>query len=650
MTWGQFLPSVAMALALGLLPGWLVVRAGGMRGFFGLAAAPAVSVSLVAGSAIAGGILGVPFGLVPVAVATVAAGVVALAFSWLRGRARAESLHAFPGRNWAWWGALAIAAALWARHIRNVLDVPDSFSQTFDNVWHLNAVRYILDSGDGSSLTVAHLNSSNGGFYPAAFHDLAALVTMFNGGHLTMGVNAVAAVICGVVWPLSAMFLVRSTFRPSVPTTLGVGVLAASFTAFPLLFLDFGILYANLLGLALVPVVIGVVVQLGGLGEDRWIDWPTGVILLVATVPALLVAHPNAFMLLLLVASALMVAVIARQAVRLWAREDRGARPWLRIAIPAVVIAATVVAWPILRPGTSVDDWPAPLSTPAALGHALLNAPLWQMANWTVSILMVIGIAVAARRRVTWLAGAWGVVVFFWLVVSSFVSTEFRLLLVGIWYNDSSRFAANLPILALPLAALGTDWVVRRTGEVLTVLPRVGRLLQPRLLTALLSVAVVVVAVAGTQRTTAMDMAVDSASGLYQITPESPLVNSDEYAILSMLPDLVPPDAVIANNPWNGSALAYALEGRRVTAPHILYGETPLREIVRVRLDEAETDPVVCLLLEQEDVRYVLDFGSMDVHGVAYPWPGFDQLSQDAGFVEIARRGDAALYEITACG
>lgn len=650
MTWGEFAPSVAYAALLLLLPGWLVVRAGGMRGFFGLAAAPAVSVSLVAGSAIAGGILGVPFGLLPPAVATAAGIVVGLAFSWLRGRARSELRSEFPTRSWGWWAGLAIAAVLWARHLRNALGAPDSFSQTFDNVWHLNAVRYIVDSGNGSSLSVANLNSSGGGFYPAAFHDLAALVTQLNGGHLTAAVNAVAAVICAVVWPLAAMFLVRASFRPAFASTVGVGVLAASFPGFPLLLLDFGVLYANLLGLALLPIVIGVVAQLGNLGTDRWIDWPTGTILLVATVPALLVAHPNAFMLLLLVASCLMVAVIVRQGVRLGTRAGDGPVVWLRLALAAAVIVGTVLVWPVLRPGTAVHDWPAPLSTPASLGHALLNAPLLYMANWTVSILMVVGLVLAARRHLLWLAGAWAVVVYFWLVVSSFGSTEFRLLLVGIWYNDSSRFAANLPILALPLAALGVDWIVTRVAALLGALPGLASRLTPARLAALLAVLTVAVGVAGTQFTTSMDTAVAKTRALYQIRPDSPLVNSDEYAVLMRVPDLVPPDAVIANNPWNGSALAYALTGRHVTAPHILYGDTPLREVVRDRLDDAETDPEVCPLVREENVRYVLDFGPMGVHGVAYDYAGLDDLEPRRGFVELARVGDAALYEMTVCG
>lgn len=649
LTWVDMAPSLAMAAALVLLPGLLVLFAGGMRGFWALAAAPPVSVVLVGGSAVLAPLVGQPWGLAPPLALTFVATVIALGFRWLRLRLPASHRHDFAPAGWAPWVAVALSLLLWARHLRNVLGRPDAFSQTFDNVWHLNAVHHMVVTGDASSLSIAHLNSSGGGFYPAAFHDLAALVTQLNGNHLTMAVNAVAAVVCAVVWPLGVQFLVRAAFRPSVATTVGIGVLAASFPAFPLLFLDFGILYANLLGLALLPVGAGIVAQMAGLGEDRWLDWPRGWILLVVTIPALLLSHPNAFMSLLMVSATLMVAVLWRQGNRLW--RDRGDRAaWVRVGFAAFVIALAFYLWPLLRPGTSVDDWPAPLSTPAAVGHAVTNAPLHGMASWMVSLLMVIGIGVALRRRLVWMVGAWSVVVYFWLVISSFDSTEYRLELVGIWYNDSSRFAANLPLVALPLAALGVqgvlEWATRALGRLRSGERLASRPWFPWLLAGLVAVGLVL----GTQRTASMNDAVERAKVLYQVRPDSPLLTSDEYALVMRLPELVPPDAVIANNPWNGSALAYALAGREVTAPHILYGETPLRDVVRDRLDEAGTDPSVCPLLREDHVTYALDMGTLGVHGAQNVYGGFDRLADAPGFEEVAREGDAVLYRITACG
>lgn len=648
MSWLTFLPDLLVVAALVLLPGALVLVAGGMRGFFALAAAPAVSVTLVAGGAVLASMARVPWGWLPVVAMTAVAVVVALGFAWLRRRLLGERGLAFPSAGWAWWAALGLAVVLGACHMRNVLDTPDAFSQTFDNVWHLNAIHHMVVTGDASSLTVAFLNSSGGGFYPAAFHDLAAFVTLYNGGGLLPAVNAVTSIIVGVVWPLSCLFLVRCAFVPRDATVVAVGVLTASFTGFPLLLVNFGVLYANLLGLALLPAVLGVVVQVAGLGQDRWLDTPRAVVLLVAMVPALLLSHPNAFMSLLLVSSAFMVFVIGRLAVGLF-REPRRLASWVGLALALAVIGATFFAWPRLRPGTSVDDWPPPLSTPSAVGYALTNAPLEGMANWVVSALMVLGIAVALRRGMAWLVAGWAVVVYFWLVISSFAPDEYRLALVGIWYNDSSRFAANLPLLALPLAAVGVDAIVEWLIDLGRRHAGPGERWERGRGHAGLALGLALALILGTQATSSMNKMVDTTSGVYEIRPDSPLIDTDEYRLLQRVPDLVPPDAVIANNPWNGSALAYALANRRVTAPHLLYGMTPVREIVVTTLDEARTNPAVCPVVRSEGVRYVLDFGNKGVHGPAPVYPGLDQLTPANGFVEIAREGHARLFEITAC-
>ncbi|HZK05380.1 MAG TPA: DUF6541 family protein [Actinomycetaceae bacterium] len=648
MTWLEFIPSVLIALALFIVPGLAVLGAGGMRGFFALAAAPPVSVVIVAGSAVFAHWLGMPFGIVSVLVLTAVGMVIALAFARIRLKANPEFLFEFPKASWAWWAGLGVSILLWARHIRNVLDRPDAFSQTFDNVWHLNVTRYIAATGNGSALAIGDFNDSTTTFYPIAFSDFAALVTSFNGGALAVAINAVVYVICGVVWPLGVMFLVRSILRTHDATAVGIGVLAASFPAFPLLLIDFGVLYANLLGLALLPVAVGVVVQACNLGKDRWIDWPRALIILLVAVPGIILGHANAFMLLLLISSVLVIAMAVRQ-VRVL-KQDPGSKRavTVRLVIAALVVVTSVVLWPILRTEVSVNDWPPPLSAPAAVGHALLNAPLGLGANWVVSILMIVGLLIAARARLFWLAAAWGVVAFFWLVVSSFPANEFRLMLVGIWYNDSSRFAANLPVLALPVAAVGLDWLVEQTAERLREWSRRPAWFTERWIAAFLTLTVLGGLVLTTQRTTSMNVAVDRASSNYAMDESSGLVTEDEFRLIERLPELVPEDAVIAVNPWNGSALAYAFADREVTAPHIFYGMTPVREIVYENLDEAAFDAEVCPVLMDENVRYVLDFGSMGVHG-RRPYEGLDAVRRAPGFELVASEGDARLYEITAC-
>src|SRR5262245_31397121 len=91
---------------------------------------------------------------------------------------------------------------------------PDSLSQVFDTPFHYNALAYIRDTHDGSSLTMHGLGDpeSPGAFYPAAWHDLAALVMFSTGASIPLTANVFCAVITVAVWPVSCLFLVRQLF------------------------------------------------------------------------------------------------------------------------------------------------------------------------------------------------------------------------------------------------------------------------------------------------------------------------------------------------------------------------------------------------------------------------------------------------------
>jgi hypothetical protein len=49
-------------------------------------------------------------------------------------------------------------------------------------------------------------------------------------------------------------------------------------------------------------------------------------------------------------------------------------------------------------------------------------------------------------------------------------------------------------------------------------------------------------------------------------------------------------------------------------------------------------------------VKYVLDFGSKEVHGGDHPFPGFEDLSESSAVKLVLQHGSAKLYQVTACG
>ena len=67
--------------------------------------------------------------------------------------------------------------------------------------------------------------------------------------------NAAILVVCGVVWTCSLVALLPVLVRPRPVTLVAAGVVSAAIPAFPLLLVKWGVLYPNLLGYALLPVV-----------------------------------------------------------------------------------------------------------------------------------------------------------------------------------------------------------------------------------------------------------------------------------------------------------------------------------------------------------------------------------------------------------
>ena len=70
-------------------------------------------------------------------------------------------------------------------------------------------------------------------------------------------------------------------------------------------------------------------------------------------------------------------------------------------------------------------------------------------------------------------------------------------------------------------------------------------------------------------------------------------INPDELQLFEDVAELTPEDAVIAGNPWNGSALAYAFTGRRVLFPHVggAYTVAPCRSCPRSSIASANVRP-----------------------------------------------------------
>jgi hypothetical protein len=661
LSWLQTLPFVFAAALFLLLPGGLVTVSLGLRGLPAAALAAPVTVSIAAVLAVLLPYAGLPWSAAAVLVGGVLLSVLALAVRRAKdGTSLRGSFAGLLPRTGGWVAAaFAVGAGLILVELALAFVTPESISQTFDNVFHLNGVRYILDTGSASSLTMTKMTSGDAApyFYPAAWHGLAAALIQLTGLPIAVAVNVLNMAIAAAVWPLGCMLLTR-TVAGDRPVAVGAaGILSAMFAAFPILLLDFGVLYPNFLAISILPAALASVALLFRVA--RGLEWPPLLRFVVPLliIPGLALAHPNGFM--SLVVFAVPIALQAYVQTYLGSGNQRhGHRTQWILATSGLAVGAVglYVLWSLVRPPEDAAFWPPPQTPRGAVFDLLTNGAVDRPAAVGVSVLMLVGLFLCWRQGGrTWMLAGFVITAVLYVVVSGTLKGDVRSALTGVWYNDSNRIAALLPLTALPFAAVGVDalavWL-RRTADRLAGSRWAGRVLRPLGKRGSIAYPVVcglLIAMFAAAQVPSMRTAIMSAQKAYRVTDHSLLLNAAERRVIDRLDEIVPADAAIAVNPWTGGALAYALAHRETTAKHILTATTADVETLNLKLRDADSDPAVCAALAATGVRYVLDFGSNEVHFGEHPFPGLQHLNNSLAVRLVLSDGPARLYEVTAC-
>ncbi|WP_236968264.1 DUF6541 family protein [Microbacterium aurantiacum] len=644
--WLSAVPSILIGGALVLLPGAAVVVAGwGVRSLIAWLFAPAISIAIIAVASSVGPLVGLTWSLLPVAIVTAIAALVAWAVSrWV---ARDNSVDPQPwdqGRARAFYaagvGAVAAAVAV-SVQLMTAFGSPENISQTFDNIVHLNAIRLALDLGDASVVAIG--STSDIAFYPNGWHSIVTLVAQLGGGSIPLAVNAANIAIFAIAWPVSALALGATLFAARPAALAVTAALTPGFAAFPLLLLDFGVLYPNATGYAVLPAGLAAVWMLLTVrGRDR----VRALLLLLVTCAAVGISHPNAFLALFALAFAV---VITESALAAWAAKTRRARlaPLLVIVVMTV---ALVGLWRFGRTNAGMSVWGAWQSTAQAFGEAALIAPRGYPITIATSVLLLVGMIAIVRRPVRWLRVAlpFATAAFLFIVVSGIpTGTTLRDLITNPWYNDSYRLAAILPIAGIPVAVVGALVLLDAVSRIFhrRSWPELLRFLLVTGLTALL----LLLAATG-PNVTAM---IERAQGSYRLSDSSPLLTQDEQALIDRLDETVPDDAVIVVNPWTGGSLAYALGERDVLTRHVFSARSADEEFIDANLENIGSDPEVCTVVDRLDVEYVLDFGSQNVwnnKAAGGERAGLNDLDPSDKLVLVDSQGDdARLFQIVGC-
>lgn len=663
--WLTFALAICLGVVVLYVPGYLVGRAVSLERFASVAAAPAFSVAALV-------VLGIVFNAAHVrcdgwmlllacaALCLLIYGVCRV-LRGLRGVGGRTHLtrNAVDGE----WVLVAlyigVAAVVSLVVFVHAMGDPVSFSRNDDTTVHLSVVRGFLDSGTFSTLNVTKYLDlwESGGYYPAAWHVVTAVVASFVGNQVALATNAMIFVVCVFVLPVGLLFLLRQLFPDNKLALYAGSLFSVAFCGYPWGFVVFGQLLSNLLSFALIPGALGLLISsLNASGPSK-----SGFAIAYAfSLISIALAQPNG-------AFTLGIWSVAFAVSYLWGKQSDGCWSGKRTAI--ILCFAACTAWALLfvappLQGAVTYSWKSTLSIPKAIVAGLL----FMFTNREgvqpfLTVLVLLGIAKTLKdRRLRWLSVSY-IAAFSFYVIDVATDGFVKQLLTGFWYTDYYRTGAMTALFAIPLAALGFAWLVKLGAGLLGKM-RFGRQGSNNSCVVAM-VLVVLLAVCQFAPVRFAFGKTDVRPGLMKIHAEvgsryswEKGLTSEEDEFVKRVMSIAGRDCVV-NVPSDGSCWSYGVEGintmfrRSATAGPS--GSEPYATVLRTKLCDYTASDEVREAVEEAGARYVmlLDEKSYDDRTVVKlrykeeDWVGIESITQDTpGFTLVLSEGDMRLYRI----
>lgn len=629
-------------------PGVLVLLSTRVRGLAVLAFAPLISLLLISVLPIVFQRVSIAWNWYSLALATFAVSAVLLsARRWI------PQTRPLSASMWPVIVGVALAFPFAARPMTLAISDPRMPPQTWDAVLHVNAVRRIIDTGDGSSFTLGAISTMSGTprFYPGGFHDLVAL--SFH-GDVIIAINTAAVVLACIVWPFAVAVLLAALNPRSYLLPIVGAFAAISFTALPTRPASYGTLWPLMAAYVVIPLVLAALVRaLRDTDGDRASKIVTNFIAGVGTV-ALAIVHPSAFFVITILSLPLIVGALIYHFSGS-ARLDRVQYVFAWLWFSGILVA-TIVAWNSTMI-SAMDKWKR--HSFGEVGREILgviaDSQLPEqgygdaLPEWGLALLTVIGVGVAARSsRLRWLVPDWLVACY--LAVLAIVVTLPGYSLLAPWYFDPVRLGAMVPIIAAPLVAVGFEGVVGWCGWLIERL-RIPGWISTGVAALLLAV---LVFEHGAHRF-GMGQRYDLLFLNYHFRNENGLnamISPAELEMQYRLEDRLPEGAKIVGDPRTGAALVYGVTGIETYFPHLdgNWGDEGLQ--VGQYFDTLTPHGKICDILRKEGIEYFYtdDLLYWPDNPVAEKYEGLDKMRDQLDQLTlIDSGGGAAVYHIDPC-
>ncbi len=686
--WFSFAASVLACAIILYVPGFFALKALKMPFLLSLACAPLVSVPLYCVMGIVYAACGVESSFSSVvAVSGVVFAVVMLAAVGFR-QARHKEQVSEALAQWddaRKWGVallyVAVGVLVGTYVMVMSLDGPDSVIQTYDNVFHYNLMRAFADSGEWSLLSCSVYPAdgnitaavSQFGYYPAGWHVVGAAIISCLGVSVGVASNALNFVLIAVVFPLALCALMLALFQKKrFPVVVLGAFCCVAVAAFPWVLMLYWPLYPNSASLAILPAILACFIELfsGRFARDRVL--PLAATVLFGIISLGCVQPNSVFSAVIFLVPFCMYALGAHGS-----RSSAEGRGRLRGVLAGVLFGVFVlIVWAVLFnlpffQGVVTYYW-APV---ASSGQALFDVVSMKFMGFSaqpiVAALVVIGIVytVVGARDVAWLSVSYVLACVIFIVAASMGDTFIKHFVAGFWYTDPYRVAAFAGVFAVPLVALGLYGLVCTVKKALTPLGEqrskqivVGGF-SGVLVLAFVALAYFPATLFGRE---SVDTSFDELKQVSEAQNSIEAANPYDHAeaeFVQEVKDATPRDAVIINQPYDGSMLAYGLsdlnEYYRDISGYGGAGETDNSATIREGLARISTDEAVRKACVEEGASYVmvLEQNEEDQKTGAFPtyqpdqWVGINSITDSTpGFEIVLAKDDMRLYRITAVG
>lgn len=559
------------------------------------------------------------------------------------------------------------------------LDGSDSFFCRADNITHLGLVRTFLDSGDWSSLHASNYSLFESDpmgyakdFYPAAWHQLVALVSDLTGAEITISVNAVNSIFVSLVYP-SAMFLLMTyLFKGEKNVVIFGAFFTLAFTAFPWGLFIKGPLYPQLAANCLSPLVMALFARFIDfflLRKNISVFVIRFVFFGVVAIVSLAFTQTNAIFFVYVFAICFLTSVAYG-----WGRQNREASIIKRITPACVVLFVGIAFWlvcfnlPFMQSVVTFET-ESNLTVTEAVFFGVSLALAASMPQWLLAILVLFGVFYCVVKKKIWILVPAAFMLVAYIECKS-GSGILKQMIAGFWYADHYRSAACLAIFLVPIASVGFNVVVAGLKRAIDSLGKdLGFKVAKKPFVLACLVVFLVLNFYPNYIYPKSEKTVETGFGhMYEkletifSTEKEQVYSSEERNFVKKVKEYVSDDSLIINYPDDGSVFSYSADGLNIVYRYSLLNsrvpssETRESELVRTRLNKISDDSEVKSAAQTLGAKYVLllDQGKEEDELVKLPqfnhpeyWLGITGINDlTPGFTTVLAEGDMRLYEI----